>query len=417
MGDPKLSDQELKDDIDQLLTHVDAESRNELSQITTSNSTVQNGESRTDGDPQSTLNGNNSEVASSKTSSGQGDSSKRSGGGADTNAPGTHGHTAANSTTLATTDVDGRLTAEESFDAAQKRMELFARNETVDENDVRTLQALSLQATRGDCDESQSGSLFKTDLEAATDMDIGHNDPLWGAWCMFRGVYKSDAMRDYVTKQRSLEDRITALYERIQSGDNETLSSDFDPNASSLDDVMSPEDQSSLVARTEMISPHLRDTEIRYLAALSLQATFGDCGPYASKSSTSIRDGTTEERKLIEPLLGQTATRRQGAQWGAWCVLQGKKRSTAALDLSNQIGVLHSQLASKLSASADAQGFQDPVERKLDVEADFGSDATSKVSDSGHRHTGELQESYKAVLRELVVKEVYERFVYVFKLI
>ncbi|CAN8066086.1 unnamed protein product [Agarophyton chilense] len=234
----------------------------------------------------------------------------------------------------------------------------------IDENDLRTLQALQLQATRGDCEHSsdRDATLFKTDAEVASNLDIERSDPLWGAWCLFLGSYKTDAMRDFVTKQQLLEHRVAALREQLPDQLNLThASSDFDPDAASLDDVITPEQQSALRANIDRILSHLREIDVRYLAALSLQATFGDCAPYAPPAHPDHPVDSADARLLRllkEPLLEQTAVRRQGAQWGAWCVLQGKKRATAASHLAHRVDMLVDQL-SKSEAEAEAKDAAD----------------------------------------------------------
>lgn len=250
------------------------------------------------------------------------------------------------------------LNAEDHFNGAVKRMKEVLVDEhakqLVDENDLRTLQALELQATRGDCElksGSTSGSLFKTDAEAASSVDIERTHPLWGAWCLFMGAYKTEAMRDYVTKQKVMEQKVATEQQLIADNGNATAiepaNAQFDPSAASLDDVMTPEQQSALRKQTELVTAHLQANDMRFLVALSLQATFGDCGPYGRESVVEPKDGEEhmELRNLREPLLEQVVTRKQGALWGAWCVMQGKKRTAAAGDLTKRLDELVDQLA------------------------------------------------------------------------
>ncbi|KAI0563925.1 hypothetical protein FGB62_32g09 [Gracilaria domingensis] len=264
-------------------------------------------------------------------------------------------------------EIDVRLNSQQYFDDAQARLErMLADSHTkplIDENELRTLQALQLQATRGDCESAsdRDATLFKTDAEAASNMDIERSDPLWGAWCLFLGSYKTDAMRDFVTKQQVLEHRVAALREQAPLSTNDTDShAEFDANAASLDDVMTPEQQSSLRANIDRIMSHLRDIDVRYLAALSLQATFGDCAPYVPNVEPEELSEPPEQqlRVLKEPLLDQTAQRREGAQWGAWCVLQGKKRGTAASQLMQRVDMLVDQLSKSEAEASESAGEQ-----------------------------------------------------------
>lgn len=267
------------------------------------------------------------------------------------------------------TEIDLRLNSQQYFDDAQSRLaRMLADPHTkalIDENDLRTLHALQLQATRGDCEHASDSdvTLFKTDAEAASNLDIETSDPLWGAWCLFLGSYKTDAMRDFVTKQHVLEQRITALREQIpslnQSHPQQPVPAParlqpFDQNAASLGDVISPEEQSALRANTDRIMSHLRDVDVRYLAALSLQATFGDCAPYVREKGAENEEEQPppELRVLKEPVLEQTAHRREGALWGAWCVLQGNNRTTAARQLVQRVDMLVDQLSKSQAQNA-----------------------------------------------------------------
>lgn len=326
--DPVLSDQELKDDVDQLIAHVDEETAAE--NVTSHTSTA----------PLTTNIPLHSSHANAL--------------GQVTNAPSEN----------STAETDVRLNSEEHFDGAQKRLDALLADDNVkaaiDQNDLRTLQALALQATRGDCEQksgAKGSSLFKTDAEAASNVDIEKTDPLWGAWCIFMGSYKTDAMRDYVTKQQVIQEKLD-----MSPRPNVSNVASFDPDAASLDDVMTPEQQSALRLQTDRIMSHLREHDVRYLAALSLQATFGDCGPYGEQVVPEAKDGETpsELRKLREPLLEQTVVRKEGALWGAWCVMQGKKRSSAATDLSHRVDLLVDQLSkSQAATEADAVDLPD----------------------------------------------------------
>lgn len=353
-GDVNLSDQELKDDVDQLLAHVAEEEGKGI------DGGVANGTTGVSG----------SGVGGVKIK-------EEGGGGVKSLASsflGVVGGSAAEegaNGTVAGVEGDVKLNSEEVFEGAQRRMEALLGEEGVkkfaDENDLRTLQALALQATRGDCEQKSGAekSLFKTDAEAASNVDIERTDPLWGAWCLFVGSYKTDAMRDYVTKQRVVEDKMMAAKAAEQA--NMTLVgtvTKFDPNAASLDDVLTPEQQSGLRSKMDTIASHLHESDVRYLAALSLQATFGDCGPYGKEKAAVLREGETaiELRKLREPLLDQTVVRREGAQWGAWCVLQGKKRTSAAAELSHRVDLLIDQWAkSQTGAAAETGGSEESL--------------------------------------------------------
>lgn len=332
-GDIQLSQQELDDGVDQLIAHVEQESMTEDTNTTLSSNAAQS--TRSDTVPTKTS-GNGSPTDTGTTSV----------------------------TVNSTAGVDEiRLNAADQFNGAVKRLNDLLRDTRykafVDENDLRTLQALELQATRGDCElkSGASGGLFKSDAEAASGLDIERTHPLWGAWCLFMGSYKTDAMHDYVKKEQVLEQKIKAGVEMSTQGNltQEAEAAPFDANAASLDDVMSPDLQSKLRGQAQLVIDHLHDNSLRYLAALSLQATLGDCGPYG-REKVILREGETraELRKLQEPLLEQTVARKEGALWGAWCVLQGKKRSTAASELSERVAILVDQLTkSQASDSSD----------------------------------------------------------------
>lgn len=331
-GDIQLSQQELDDGVDQLIAHVEQESLSEETNSSLSSGTTQS--TRSDTAPTG-ASGNGSPAV-------------------------TNGSL---TTVNSTTGVDEiRLNAADQFNGAVKRLNDLLRDTRykpfVDENDLRTLQALELQATRGDCElkSGASGGLFKSDAEAASGLDIERTHPLWGAWCLFMGSYKTDAMHDYVKKEQVLEQKVKAGVEMSTQGNltQEAEAAPFDANAASLDDVMSPDLQSKLRGHAELVIDHLHDNSLRYLAALSLQATFGDCGPYG-REKVVLKEGETraELRKLQEPLLEQTVIRKEGALWGAWCVLQGKKRSTAATELSERVAILVDQLTKSQAASND----------------------------------------------------------------
>jgi hypothetical protein len=282
-----------------------------------------------------------------------------------------------------------RRSAEELFLGGQKRLEEIIKSEAenvhVDENDLRIVQALALQATRGDCEQrsaSEGGSLFKSDAEAASQVDVERTDQLYGAWCIFMGTYKSDAMRDFVTKLRMLEATVdTARYHATEGaadgkeqysesapGDAAEVAANaslptappFDPLAADLTDVMDAETQSSISGKLHFLRTHLQENELRYIAALSLQATFGSCGPYGKELGSGKKPKTVngvpvgsngeELRVLTEPLTGQTATRRDGALWGAWCVLVGKPRNSASNELVDRTALLLEQLAKTQAA-------------------------------------------------------------------
>lgn len=323
--DVYLSQQELDDGVDQLIAHVDQE--NSVSSNGTSPSDSKSAQS-----PPIALNDRVVEGSAGEETAG---------------------------VPLNSSSEDVRLNAEDYFNGAVKRMNDLIREDRskslIDENDLRTLQALELQATRGDCElksGSSSGSLFKSDAEAASNVDIERTHPLWGAWCLFMRVYKTEAMRDYVTKQKVIEEKVETLQQNNQTLSNSTHNSSFDPNASSLDDVITPAQQTALRSQTELVVSHLQDNDMRYLAALSLQATFGDCGPYGRESVPDVKDGEEkiELRSLREPLLEQTVVRREGALWGAWCVMQGKKRTAAAANLTHRVDLLVDQLSKSQAA-------------------------------------------------------------------
>lgn len=349
-----VSDQELKDSVDQLIAHVDEE---EQTSATVSNTTsaVATGPTTADAQPPPAV----------------------------PVPPAPHAPPVVSDTN------DTRLNSQEHFDGAQKRLQaLMADEETktlVDENDHRTLQALALQATRGDC--TQKTGFFKTDAEAASNDDVERTDPLWGAWCLFMGSYKSDAMRDFVTKLRVVEEKVASVRDAMISGGNVTASVDtgFDPNAASLDDILTSDQQSALRSQMETISSHLSDEDRRYLAALSLQATFGDCGPYGREPLPERKEGEEkpELRKLREPLLDETVVRRSGALWGSWCVMQGKKRTAASGELTSRVELLVEQLSkTRAAAAAAAAPTENSSANTASTSATSGSDTSSAIAAS-----------------------------------
>lgn len=346
-GDPVLSEQELKDDVDQLIAHV-AQEEQGATNASAPVSPVPNPaapEPATEEKKELTVPKPVQQIANTFLGLG-GDSNT---------APAPDSATQTNSTAEAT---EVKLNSEESFLSSQKRLQALLTDESMklyaDENDLRALEALALQATRGDCEQrsgAEGGSLFKTDAEAASNVDIERTDPLWGAWCLFMGSYKTDAMRDYVTKQRVVEEKMISAKGQAEANVTAIVPA-FDPNAASLDDVMTPEQQSALKEKMDTISSHLREYDVRYLAALSLQATFGDCGSYGSEAGAATKEpeNSMELRKLTEPLMDQSVVRREGAQWGAWCVLQGKKRTSAASELTQRVDLLVNQLSKSQAA-------------------------------------------------------------------
>lgn len=359
-GDPVLSEQELKDDVDQLIAHVAEEEQG------SANATAPAPDAPAPSEPVAKPPSEDRKELPvpvpdpvqkiANTFLGLGGESAGSTPDADAASK------TANGTQVAADGTEVRLNSDESFSSAQKRLQTLLADEQVkgfvDENDLRALEALALQATRGDCEQKSSaegGSLFKTDAEAASNVDIEKTDPLWGAWCLFMGSYKTDAMRDYVTKQRVVEEKVLAEKSAVEANSTKPATATataFDPNAASLDDVMTPEQKSGLKEKVDTITSHLRENDVRYLAALSLQATFGDCGSYGKEVEVASKEPeqTVELRKLVEPLLDQRVVRREGAQWGAWCVLQGKKRTSAATELSQRVDLLINQLSMSQAA-------------------------------------------------------------------
>lgn len=372
--DVNLSEQELKDDVDQLIAHVDQEATIDANAAIANSSLFYPANGTARSDPVHSSSSLLNEPASNSRDSSAGVSPSASLDSATTK----NDATSATNATLST-ESEVRLNSEEHFNSAQKRLEQIIADEQskvyLDETDLLTLHALSLQATRGDCEHksgAEGGSLFKTDAEAASNLDIERTDPLWGAWCLFMGSYKTDAMRDFVTKQRVVEEKVMTAISSNNTALNATIAH-FDPNAASLDDVMTPDEQSALRMQTDTILAHLQDHDIRYLAALSLQATYGDCGPYGKELETQLKESTegTELRKLVDPLLGQSVVRRQGAQWGAWCVMQGKKRIVAASELVQRVSLLNDQLT-KSQADNSSTGGNGP--------GSISSEITSRTS-------------------------------------
>lgn len=339
-----LSAQELRDDVDQFIAHVEQESAvNKTAPATGAPTPAGTGTSTSTGStpPHASTSGSTSPSSADTT----------------TTSPGSP------------TDIkdSANATSEELFTAAQTDVDTLSKNETMkkflDVNELRTLHALALQGTRGDCmrttDPRKGGALFKTEAEAAG-AEVEKTDPLWGAWCLFTSVYRSDAMREYISRARALQQRAEAKASTASSpeGDGAAAQPLFDQNAATLDDVLSPEEQAKLRANVDLVLPHLHESDVRYLAALALQATFGDCGPYQARVPgvdadtdplADAADGSQRLRPLTESLLKQTATRGEGALWGAWCVFSRRKRRVAATQLSQRIDLLLGQLAQKVA--------------------------------------------------------------------
>lgn len=355
--DRKLSAQELKDDVAQFIAHVDQEA------AANTTSTAADAAHAAPAPDQSAHHSSATPVGSAHSASDAGKTASDAAppllaaGGASQAAP-----AGAN----ATADVGG-ADAEELFTAAQARVEAMAGNDTLKPllgaDELRTLHALALQGSRGDCvqatDPRGGGSLFKTDAEAAG-TDVEKTDPLWGAWCIFSGRYRSDAMREYVVRAKGLQTRLDA---RLAAHNSDAKPAIFDQHVALLDDVLTPEEQTALRSKADLVLPHLEENDARFLAALSLQATLGDCAPYASASvpSAAKSDDTAnaapaaaQPRVLTEPIFGHTAVRGEGALWGAWCVLQRRKRSDAAARLSDRVELFLHQLSQKLAPDAAA---------------------------------------------------------------
>jgi acyl-CoA-binding protein len=279
---------------------------------------------------------------------------------------------------------DADETGEQRFEKAQRRFQHLLKQDRsiglMDDADVLVVQALGLQATRGNCEDTNSadgGSLFKSDAEAASNMDVERSDPLWGAWCMFMGTYKSDAMRDYTTMLTLIEAKVDKLSADSGASSSATVAAaganqsqsqgvglehlqSSATNPSSIDDVMSTDTQNLLSRELTQLRAHLPENELRYIGALALQATYGNCAPYGRelaerKSATAIgnfdQSSLPELRVLRETLTGQTADRQQGALWGAWCVLHGKSRATSASELAERTEQLLGQLSKAKRAS------------------------------------------------------------------
>lgn len=443
-ADPNISAQELKDEVDQLIAHVEEESSKEAetaSVLITANGTndAASGETHEAGIlPTAVGNGTVSMLKPSNTSNnphpislptdGTGASVTSSNAMPTSNISinssvmlGSIAHQPpsqeANSSSPSVSE--SRLSAEDLFVEAQARLKEIQSHEQsralIDENEIRVIEALSLQATRGDCEQpsaSEGGSLFKSDAEAASQQDVERTEPLWGAWCLFMGTYKSDAMRDFVTKLHVLEgnlERVKAdsasssgaeIAREVprdgngapgdgspsvgvhgpQSGGNNSASA-FDPFRATLGDVMSEDVQNTVVGKVHFLRSHLQENELRYLGALALQASFGSCGPYGREAGSSgskpgklktvngvlYDEKGLDMRQLTETLTGQTALRREGSLWGAWCVLEGKDRSAAGSELVDRIELLLAQLAKKQPDSQSDSGGESSAGDSVDL--------------------------------------------------
>lgn len=204
-ADTNLSPQELRDDVDQLIAHVDAEEKE------TSQTTVL---------PPSTELATGSEGQLPRDTTFGAGVGQPPGGPVPATADAAVGTVSADAAAVpAAAGVNSsavagdvpRLSIEEEFLAAKARLK--KNSVYLGAGELLYMDALSLQATHGDCETlsaSEGGSLFKTDAEVATD-DVERGSAQWGAWCVFRGKYKSDAMRQFAAKERVLQDRIVAV--------------------------------------------------------------------------------------------------------------------------------------------------------------------------------------------------------------
>lgn len=298
--EPELSEQELKDAVDQFINHVEEEHWNNETEAVTNVPSTETAPS----------------IKTNETSLGKAYTATRTG--------------------------SLNMTIEEQFDEARKALDKAAASSSLknhmNPDELRNLRALELQAIRGDCEKSaDSGAgngLFKSDAEVAGD-EVEKTDALWGAWCVFSGRYQSDAMRQYVSASYAFRERAAA---QAEVGD--TPLPPFDENEATIDDVITPESLQTLQDKAKFIKPHLQEGDARLLSAIALQAMYGDCIPYAKV----VQEEGKEYRKLEEPIFEKVAKRKEGNLWGAWCVFAKTARAKAADILIERVKSFWNQL-------------------------------------------------------------------------
>lgn len=367
----KISEQELKDDVDQLIAHVDKEQEEEeqVSNVQGNSTVVEDPKSvseSTSGSPGAVVPGEGAVINNGSTP------------------------VASNETT--TTSSTEAETVEDAFAKSEARIRTWVSTEAtrkmIDGHSLRYLQALALQATRGDCEQAPAehgGSLFKTDAEAASNDDIERTDPLWGAWCIFKGRYKTDAMRDYVRKEKILSLRVEVVVNRtmvdgkvieddhavgIAGYDSstsqgvadaiKTTSSTAQTPVQELADFFEDAGAAQLTEEIAELAPHLDENEVRYLSALGMQATHGDCTNF-------------EEREWKETIFGTKTEKQRGALWGAWCVWRGRPRRIAVDQLKRRVELLllEKKKIDRKEASEDVT-VRENEETKKESESDVG---------------------------------------------
>mmetsp|Transcript_48188 Transcript_48188/g.118037 ORF Transcript_48188/g.118037 Transcript_48188/m.118037 type:complete len:342 (-) Transcript_48188:1208-2233(-) len=107
---------------------------------------------------------------------------------------------------------------QESLDDVYLRMkkEISLLHGKLSVEEYNSFLALSLQASRGNCDSQEQGSnIFKTNIEAEDSLDVEQGSPLWDMWCKHYDVSRPDAMRMFVSKAK-------ALIEMIHDGQQES---------------------------------------------------------------------------------------------------------------------------------------------------------------------------------------------------
>jgi len=88
-----------------------------------------------------------------------------------------------------------------------------------DEYEALLLDALALQVFHGDCDAaevSSASALFKTDADLAVE-DMDHDGPIWGAWCVLRGMRISHAAQHYFALIERARCRMQQLVHGLQA--------------------------------------------------------------------------------------------------------------------------------------------------------------------------------------------------------
>mmetsp|Transcript_1580 Transcript_1580/g.4739 ORF Transcript_1580/g.4739 Transcript_1580/m.4739 type:complete len:290 (+) Transcript_1580:313-1182(+) len=108
-------------------------------------------------------------------------------------------------------DLHPETSLDEEFNDARKL--LTSLRADLDPKAVLEIDALILQAVKGNYDEkTEPEGLFKTDEESLNDeIEVDQDGELWNAWKNLKGMYKSEAMRQAVAKVEDIENVVQSL--------------------------------------------------------------------------------------------------------------------------------------------------------------------------------------------------------------